>query len=276
MSPEDIEALIRLLDDPRLGQMAEAQLVHAGAAAVPSLRAYADLAPTVANEILKKIHATDHEVAWAQLARSPDVEAGAFLLAECLDPFIDRHRTKIQLDDLAHPLRGALPTGSIYTQRDALALRDWLSYAKRFRANKNEYYAPDNLLLPQVVESRLGVPLTLCLIYLLIGRRLGAPVYMIELPHHPVVRYGDPDKGVYIDPYHDGVLMNEKECRAAARQAGAIVHESAFLPMSDYDMIERLLRALAAVYTQRRDSARQQQIERYRKIWRDAPATSEA
>lgn len=268
MSPDDIEALIRLLDDPRLGRMAEEQLVKAGATAIPSLHAYADLAPTVANEILKRIHASDHDVAWATLAPNPDAEAGALLLAECLDPFLDRTFTKTQLDELAQPLRGALPTGTAYYQRDALALRDWLSYAKRFRANKADYYAPDNLLLPRVVESRLGVPLTLCLVYLLIGRRLGAPVYIIDLPHHPVIRYGEDPNPIYIDPYHDGALMSEKECRAAAQQAGALVHNEAFLPMNDYHVIEKLLKALVAVYTQRRDSQHQQQIERYREIWR--------
>lgn len=268
MSPEDIEALIRLLDDPRLGQMAEEQLVKAGATAIPSLHAYADLAPTVANEILKRIHATDHDVAWARLAKKPDVEEGALLLAESLDPFLERSITKMRLDELANPLRGAFPTGTAYYQRDALALRDWLSYAKRFRANKADYYAPDNLLLPRVVETRMGVPLTLCLVYLLIGRRLGAPVYLIELPHHPVVRYGEEPSPIYIDPYHDGALMSEKECRAAVQQFGTPLPEQAFLPLSDYDVIERLLRAVAAVYTQRRDSKLQQQIERYREIWR--------
>jgi regulator of sirC expression with transglutaminase-like and TPR domain len=266
MSPEDIEALIRLLDDPRLGQMAEEQLVKAGATAIPSLHAYADLAPTIANEILKRIHATDHDVAWARLARMPDAETGAFLLAECLDPFFDRASAKTRLDELAMPLRGALPTG--YPQRDALALRDWLSYAKRFRANKADYYAPDNLVLPRVVETRLGIPLTLCLVYLVIGRRLGAPIYVIELPHHPVVRYGEESNPIYIDPYHDGALMSEKDCRAAVQRLGTSISNEAFLPMSDYDLIERLLRALAAVYTQRRDTPLQQQIERYRTIWR--------
>ena len=268
MSPEEIEALIRLLDDPRLGQMAEEQLVKAGATAIQSLHAYADLAPTVANEILKRIHATDHDLAWAQLVHAPDAESGALLLAECLDPFFDRSVTRFHLDELAHPLRGALPTGSGYYQREALALRDWLSYAKRFRANKANYYTADNLILPRVIESRMGVPLTLCLVYLLIGRRLGAPVYIIELPHHPVVRYGDEPNPVYIDPYHDGALMSEAECRMAAEQAGALVHSASFLPMNDYDVIGRLLKALAAVYTQRRDTKLQQQIERYRKIWR--------
>lgn len=268
MLPEDIEALIRLLDDPRLGQMAEEQLVQAGATAIPALHAYADLAPTIANEILKRIHASDYDLAWAQLAKHPDAETGALLLAACLDPFLDRAATKAQLDELAQPLRGAFPTGTPYYQRDALALRDWLSYAKRFRPNKADYYAPENLLLPHVVESRLGVPLSLCLVYLVIGRRLGVPVYMVDLPHHPVIRYGEEPNPVYIDPYHDGALMSEKDCRTAIQQLGSRVTDASFLPMNDYDVIERLLRAMAAIYTQRRDTKHQQQIERYRSIWR--------
>lgn len=272
MSPEDIEALIRLLDDPRLGWRAEAQLVEIGSQAIPALHSYADLAPTVANEILKQIYATDVDTAWRRLAQHPDAEAGALLLASSIDAFLDRKAVTKQLDDLAHPLRGALPTESPYYQRDALALRDWISYAKRFRPNKGDYYAPDNLLLPKVIESRMGVPLSLCLIYLLVGRRLGAPVYIIELPQHHVVRYGNDPHAVYIDPFHDGVLMSEKECRAAALRVGAPLPDTAFLPMSDYDVIERLLRALAVVYKQRGDTKLEAQIEHYRTIWRDAAA----
>jgi regulator of sirC expression with transglutaminase-like and TPR domain len=181
---------------------------------------------------------------------------------------MDRQSTQQQLDELAEPLRKALDGEAADVQRHAALLRDWLSYAKRFRGNRSDYYSPDNLLLPRVVTTRLGVPLTLCLVYLLVGRRLNAPVYVLDLPHHQVIRYGEEPNVVFIDPYHDGALMSEAECRATVQRIGAPLPETAFLPLNDYQVMERLLRALAAVFTQRRETKAQQQMERYRQIWR--------
>ncbi len=269
MSPQDIEALIRLLDDPRLGQRVEDTIVTLGLQALPFLHDYAEIAPTVANDIIQRIVTTDQEQAWMRLSFHPDAEEAALLLAASFDHFLDREQVKQQLNNLAEPMQGALLTGSFAYQRDALALREWLSRAKRFRANRSNYYDPDNLLLPKVLESRMGVPITLCLVYLLVGRRLKVPVYIIELPHHPVVRYGEEPNALYIDPYNDGALMTEKECRTMFARKGIPMPDTALLPLGDYEVVELLLRALASFYDHHHNQAAKAQVERYREIWRE-------
>lgn len=276
MSENDIRALVRLLDDSNmaLAERAGEELVGFGAAALPALQEFADRAPNLAATLAQRIQARLLEAEWVALAQQPDAEAATLLLARWQDPLLDPADITAQLDALAEPLRGALPTlpQRLGYRRDALALREWLAGAKRFRGNVEDYYAPENSLLPQVLESRRGLPLTLSMVYLFVARRLGAPLYPIGMPTHFIVRYGDETSGIYIDPYNQGAIMTREDCRRwLVQQRRGDWREDYLKAISDYVLIERMLRNLVNAYAQRGDEAAVAQTVKYFEIWRDYP-----
>jgi len=78
-----------------------------------------------------------------------------------------------------------------------------------FRGNTEDYYNADNTLLPRVMTTRLGIPITLTLLYMLIGRRCGLRVEGINFPGHFLARHD----GVLFDPFERGRIIGIPECK---------------------------------------------------------------
>ena len=81
-----------------------------------------------------------------------------------------------------------------------------------FRGNEEDYYNPANCCLNQVLDSKLGIPITLSIVYMEIARRLAKPVSGVGLPGHFVIRYDDPDYSAIIDPFHGGAILDAAQC----------------------------------------------------------------
>jgi regulator of sirC expression with transglutaminase-like and TPR domain len=92
-------------------------------------------------------------------------------------------------------------------------LRGVLFDEKGLRGNADDYYDPRNSFLNDVIERRTGIPITLSVLYLEIAKRLGAPIYGVGLPTHFIVKYHDARRRIYIDPFHEGKVLNRQGCR---------------------------------------------------------------
>jgi regulator of sirC expression with transglutaminase-like and TPR domain len=268
---DDIRALVRLVEDtnPELAQEAANILVSFGQATLPALRELADYNPALATSLTHRIEGNLLQEEWIRLAKNADAEAAAILVARWLDPLSSARGMSKQLDALAEPLQGVIPSGTnrISYRRDALALREWLAGKKRFQGNPGNYYAPENSLLPHLLKTRLGIPLSLSMIYLFVGRRLGAPLYPIGMPAHFIVRYGDATNGIYIDPYHKGALMTPQDCRRLLNHLGYKWRDQYLQEISDQIIIERMLRNLINAYKQQNKKEEIRQIQKYLDIW---------
>lgn len=115
--------------------------------------------------------------------------------------------------------------------------------------NEREYYDVRNSCLNDVLHRRLGIPITLSIIYMEVGRRLGRPIYGIGLPSHFVVQYADPSFDTYIDPFHGGELLTRSECAALVRErTGAEPPPASFIPCLPDQIALRMLQNLKAIY----------------------------
>lgn len=120
-------------------------------------------------------------------------------------PFLD------QLNDLASRLGDRL--------RNFNDGRDFVETAQRylfqelgFHGNEDDYHDPRNSCLNQVLERRMGIPVTLSVMYMEIARRLQMPVFGIGLPRHFVLQFDDGNYRTFIDPYHGGRTITMREC----------------------------------------------------------------
>jgi regulator of sirC expression with transglutaminase-like and TPR domain len=118
-----------------------------------------------------------------------------------------------------------------------------------FRGNQDAYYDPQNSCLDQVLDRRTGIPISLSVVYIELGRRLGRPVHGVGLPGHFVVAYDDGDYSTYIDPFHGGKLMSEQDCRNVAREiTGVEISASALEPVGVRYILVRMLNNLREAY----------------------------
>ena len=125
-----------------------------------------------------------------------------------------------------------------------------------FQGNQDEYYHPSNSCLNEVLTTRIGIPITLSVVYLEVARRIGRTVHGIGLPGHFIVQYEDAEVSAFIDPFHSGRLMFEKECYELAHEVtGLDVSDdpSILRPVTSRQILMRMLNNLRSVYFQRQE-----------------------
>ena len=147
------------------------------------------------------------DVAALEIARIeyPDLDPARYL------HLLDRHAFEIatRADDLSDG-RNFVETANAY-------LFGQPGVDLGLRGNNNNYYSAENSCLNRVLDTGLGIPITLSLIYMEVGRRLAKPVHGIALPGHFIIQYNDGDYATFVDPFHGGVLIDLDGCRALAR-----------------------------------------------------------
>jgi regulator of sirC expression with transglutaminase-like and TPR domain len=132
-----------------------------------------------------------------------------------------------------------------------------------FAGNRENYYDPRNSYLNDVLERKVGLPITLSVIYLAIGRRLGLPLFGVGLPGHFIVKLEERDTRILIDPFNRGEILDE--ARVEARVRDTFHAQAQFQPEwlatvgAKYILI-RLLNNLKAIFIQTQGYARAWQV----------------
>lgn len=120
------------------------------------------------------------------------------------------------------------------------ALRRVLAQEEGFRGETATYYAAENSLLDHVLERRRGLPITLCVVYLEVARRLGEPLVAVGMPGHFLVRHEE----TLLDPFHEGRVLTRDDCQRLLDgvSAGRLRLAPEMLrPTPDRDVLARVL-----------------------------------
>jgi regulator of sirC expression with transglutaminase-like and TPR domain len=140
-----------------------------------------------------------------------DVEKGAWLLARTRYSEINVAAYQALLDSYAGELRERM--GAQQDPESLLAiLREYLFEELGFRGDEREVHNPDNSYLNRVIDRRAGDSIHLCLVYLLLARRLRLPVTGISMPGHFICRFQSSKFERYIDVFFGGKLLTKAEC----------------------------------------------------------------
>ena len=180
-----------------------------------------------------------------------DLAQAALLYARDAYPDLDPALYLNQLDEWAEDIRPAMGTST-----DSLTtLNRFLFDELRFQGNRRFYGDPRNSYLNQVIDRRLGLPITLSVIYLEVARRVGLQMEGVGLPGHFIVRYLAHSGARLIDPFHQGRLLSIEDCRKLVVDLsdGALEFQPAMLePVGTSQILARMLTNLKNAYVQQR------------------------
>src|SRR5947207_13249873 len=179
-----------------------------------------------------------------------DLARAALLIAAEADPNVDVDGEIHTLESWASTLRSQLDPSWNNLQKLA-RLRNFLYEELRFRGDRRDYYSPSNSLLNQVMGRRLGVPLTLSIIFMELGWRVGMPLEGVGFPGHFLVRLAGEPLALLLDPYERGTSVHEEDCRRMLHDLsdGKLELSDQYLAsISKRDMIVRLLMNLKGAY----------------------------
>jgi regulator of sirC expression with transglutaminase-like and TPR domain len=154
------------------------------------------------------------------------------------------------LDDMAEALQPAMRKAKTAPEQ-VNALTHFLFAELGFHGNGDNYYDPNNSFLDKVLDRRTGIPISLSVICLEIGWRLGLPLAGLGLPGHFIVGYGVPDAPIYIDAFNGGTILTEDDCLALCRVSPSkrlAFREQFLIPASKKAILFRMLLNLKQIY----------------------------
>jgi regulator of sirC expression with transglutaminase-like and TPR domain len=184
-------------------------------------------------------------------AREPvPLARGALLIAkeEYPDLKVDEY-----IDQFAELAREAEPIvrGGTNTVERVQLLSQFLFADKGFEGNRDQFSDPRNSFLNEVLDRRLGIPITLSVIYLEVGRRLGINLYGVSFPRHFLVKAVDERGELIIDPFCAGAILNLDQIRARLAEVygqPVEVHPAMFKAAGARHILVRILRNLKELY----------------------------
>lgn len=179
-----------------------------------------------------------------------DLGRAALTIAWGLNPTLELEPYLNRLDQWAAQVADQLPVER-YPLRVIQVLNRFFFQTLGFSGNRDHYYDPANSFLDQVLDRRLGIPITLSLVYREVARRVGFPLVGIGLPGHFLLKPDFPEAGIFVDCFHRGELLFPEDCETLLAQVyqQPVPLKPEFLePVSDPTWLRRLLTNLKLIY----------------------------
>ena len=162
-----------------------------------------------------------------------------------------------QLDVLGNTLRDRLGAEAV-PERQIAILNALLFGEEGFRGNATRYYDPRNSYLNEVLERHLGIPITLALVYMEVGRRAQLPLRGVGFPAHFLVSY-EASPRIFVDVFNCGRLLSQADCQRQLWETfggSARLEPAHLLPSSNRQILARLITNLKVAYERAGDLPR--------------------
>jgi regulator of sirC expression with transglutaminase-like and TPR domain len=187
-------------------------------------------------------------------------------IAQDVYPDLDVQHYMAEIERMAARLRGRLSPDAD-AQAKVESLNEFLFEDLGFAGDGDDYYDPRNSYLNEVLERRRGIPITLSIVYMELGRKIGLPLEGISFPGHFLVRLALRGRTLILDPFSGGGLLSEQDLRkllkrviagsgrAGLRSADNVADE---LPLDQFleaathrQILARVLRNLKNIYREK-------------------------
>jgi regulator of sirC expression with transglutaminase-like and TPR domain len=270
MSLKEVIALITLLDDPDevVYSQVKDRFVTLGPPAIPHLEtAWENSFDAI---MQKRIESIIHTIQFESLQKAlkdwaandqDDLLKGAIILARYQYPDLNEQKVRKQLAQIKQDVWLELHEDLTAMERVKI-INHILFEVHQFSGNITNYHAPQNSFINNVLESRKGNPLMLSVIYMLICKELGIPVYGINLPQHFVLAYVNDYANLidvnnktlsnnilfYINPFSKGLMFQQKDIDQFLKQLNLEPEAKYYLPCSNVEIIKRALNNLVYAY----------------------------
>ena len=188
-----------------------------------------------------------------------DLGRACLLIAQDAYPSLDVERYMGQIESMALRLRARLGEGG--PEEKVVALNEFLFEDLGYWGNTDDYYDPRNSYLNEVIDRKTGIPITLSILYMELGRRIGLLLDGISFPGHFLVRLRVRGGALILDPFAGGAPQSETALRERLQRVipeGAAPDVSvAELPMDQFlepatnrQILARVLRNLKGIYSE--------------------------
>lgn len=200
---------------------------------------------------------------FASALEDVDLESAILIISYWSDPTVNCAELQLELDRISTSISSDLPkTGHPLAFIDHIS--DYLFREFNISGNTRDYYNPDNSFLHKLLETKKGIPITIGILYMLITKRLGLPVYGVPLPGHFILKFYNEDDEIFFDPFYEGKVYSRQACCRYLQNVNAENREQILNGCSNFDIVIRVLKNLHLVYSSYKyDSEKIKQIESF-------------
>jgi len=266
MNLKEVIALITLLDDPDDGIYSEVKnrFIILGPPAIPHLETAWENSFDALMQ--KRIEGIIHTIQFKALQNAlkywseneqDDLFKGCAIIARYQYPDLDENKLKKQLNQIKQDVW--LELHDDLTAIEKVKIINHIMFeVHQFGGNITNYHAPQNSFINVVLETKKGNPVMLSVIYALVCKELGIPIYGVNLPQHFVLAYVndftnlfDPSHKTlsdnilfYVNPFSKGLIFNQGDVDAFIKQLNVEPETKYYLPCSNLDIIKRIINNL--------------------------------
>jgi len=185
-----------------------------------------------------------------------DLVRAALTIAQTEYPDLDVDAYCGRIESLAQRVKQQVP--SLGDPSDSIAaLNKVLFEEEGFRGNAEDYYDPRNSFLNDVLDRKLGIPITLAVVYMEVARRVGFPLVGVGMPGHFLLKHYDVEgREILIDPFNRGSVLTAIDCQSRLDQiyGGQMPLQPEFLmAVSRRQVLVRMLNNLRSIYLSSRN-----------------------
>ena len=185
-----------------------------------------------------------------------DLLRAALTIARTEYPDLNIESYVKRMDELAR--RAEARIGDFGDPKESIAALNHVLFAEAgLRGNREDYYDPRNSFLNDVLDRGFGIPITLALIYMEMGRRVGFPLFGVGMPGHFLLKHYDVDgRETLIDCFNGGDILSAEDCQRRLDQIydGQMTLLPEFLfAVSRRQILTRVLNNLKTIYLSTRN-----------------------
>ncbi len=287
MDKQELNALLSLLDDPDKDVFIHVRekLLSIGAQVIPVLenvweQSFDTSIQTKIEGIIHNIQFNSTVQSLKEWASTPEQNllVGALHIAKYQYPDLNEEKLKRQIQQIRQDVWIEL-NDKLTALEQVKIINHILFEVHNFSGNTQNYHAPQNSYINNVLESKKGNPLSLSLVYLIIAQDLKIPIYGVNLPEHFVLCYKDVHQlmtvktkrdaemiaeGIlfYINPFSRGAVFGKKQLEIYLKKMNLEAQSVYYQPCSNLEMMKRLLRNLVFSYKKLGYAEKQDEIQK--------------
>jgi len=180
-----------------------------------------------------------------------DLVRAALTIAQTEYPDLDAKVYCERIEDLARRVKRLVPDLGDPSE-SIVALNRVLFEEEGFRGNREDYYDPHNSFLNDVLDRKLGIPITLAVVYMEVAHRIGFPLVGVGMPGHFLLKHYDVEgREILLDPFNRGSILTAKDCQRCLDEiyGGQMPLQPEFLmAVSRRQVLVRMLNNLKSIY----------------------------
>jgi regulator of sirC expression with transglutaminase-like and TPR domain len=187
-----------------------------------------------------------------------DLARACLMIAQDAYPGLDVDRYVGEIERMALRLRGRMPQ-DVSAEERVVSLNQFLYEDLGFWGNTEDYYDPRNSYLNEVIDRKTGIPITMSVLYMELGRRIGLPLQGVSFPGHFLVRLKLRGGMLVLDPFAGGAPQSEEELRSRVKRvipdgvadnlpASELPLDQFLEPATNRQILSRVLRNLKGIY----------------------------